>query len=227
MLDVHIPHGRLTGIREFLLHLFTISCGLIIAVQIESFVEWRHHQHLADEARQSMRHEIEQNLQYLQLAQHVLEQWRQDVEQDHELLKANQKDPSGRLAQGRMFRLYTRSTSLPDTAWRTAQAAGALAFMPYAEAERFSEIYQIQQSLIDSQTRPFDDVAAVMGRMAENGVDPDHIGAAQARLLDAPIEQLRLHLAETDGILLNCIEHDQAYLQNRQPQGDFTQNLKN
>ncbi len=44
MLDVHLPH-KLHGFWEFLLHLFTITVGLLIAVQIESFVEWRHHLH--------------------------------------------------------------------------------------------------------------------------------------------------------------------------------------
>jgi hypothetical protein len=41
MLDVHLPH-KLHGFGEFLLHLFTISVGLLIATQIESCVEWRH-----------------------------------------------------------------------------------------------------------------------------------------------------------------------------------------
>jgi len=55
MLDIHLPHKSIRGFSEFLIHLFTITVGLLIAVQIESFVEWRHHLHLAEEARVAMR----------------------------------------------------------------------------------------------------------------------------------------------------------------------------
>ncbi len=43
MLDVHAPHSKIEGIKEFLLHLFTISVGLLIAVGIEGCVERYHH----------------------------------------------------------------------------------------------------------------------------------------------------------------------------------------
>jgi hypothetical protein len=61
MLDVHLPHKSIRGFSEFLIHLFTITVGLLIATQIESCVEWRHHMHLAEEARVALRAEIEHN----------------------------------------------------------------------------------------------------------------------------------------------------------------------
>ena len=62
MLDVHAPHIKLHGFGEFLVHLLTITVGLLIATQIESCVEWRHHVHVAREAREALREEIELNL---------------------------------------------------------------------------------------------------------------------------------------------------------------------
>ena len=76
MFDIHLPHKSIHGLREFFLHLFTITVGLLIAVQIESLVEWRHHLHLAAEARAALRVEIESNLKDLKNVQPGLKTWR-------------------------------------------------------------------------------------------------------------------------------------------------------
>ena len=68
MLDVHAPHEKMHGFGDFLLHLLTITVGLLIAVGIEGCVEWRHHRHLAADARETMRAEIEHNAKTLDKA---------------------------------------------------------------------------------------------------------------------------------------------------------------
>jgi hypothetical protein len=40
MLDVHSPHEPIIGWKDFLLHLFTITIGLLIALSLEGTVEW-------------------------------------------------------------------------------------------------------------------------------------------------------------------------------------------
>jgi hypothetical protein len=66
MLGVHAPHKPLHGVGEILVHLLTITLGLLIATQIDSCMEWRSHVHLAAEARASLRVEIENNLKDMQ-----------------------------------------------------------------------------------------------------------------------------------------------------------------
>jgi hypothetical protein len=39
MLDVHAPHEPIRGWKDFLLHLFTIMVGLLIALGLEGLVE--------------------------------------------------------------------------------------------------------------------------------------------------------------------------------------------
>ena len=46
MLDVHPPHEKVHGFKDFLLHILTITIGLLIALSLEGCVEWRHHRHL-------------------------------------------------------------------------------------------------------------------------------------------------------------------------------------
>ena len=61
MLDVHPPHEPVHGIRDFLLHLLTITVGLLIALGVEGAVEWRHHVHLRNEADANIVSEIRDN----------------------------------------------------------------------------------------------------------------------------------------------------------------------
>ena len=39
MLDVHPPHEKMHGFKDFLLHLLTITIGLLIALGLEGCVE--------------------------------------------------------------------------------------------------------------------------------------------------------------------------------------------
>ena len=63
MLDVHAPHDRMEGWRDFLLHLLTITIGLLIALSLEGLVDWRHHRHLVHEAETNLHGEIVRNAQ--------------------------------------------------------------------------------------------------------------------------------------------------------------------
>jgi hypothetical protein len=49
-LDVHAPHEPIHGVKDFLLHLLTISVGLLIAVGIEGCVELHREHKLVREA---------------------------------------------------------------------------------------------------------------------------------------------------------------------------------
>jgi hypothetical protein len=61
VLDVHPPHEPIHTWREFLLHIATITIGLLIALGLEGLVEWQHHRHLVHEAERSLRAEIQSN----------------------------------------------------------------------------------------------------------------------------------------------------------------------
>jgi hypothetical protein len=56
---------------------------------------------------------------------------------------------------------------LEDTAWKTAQATGALAFMPYAEAERYSDIYGAEEALLREQDQIAEGETQLIGAVQE------------------------------------------------------------
>lgn len=233
MLDVHLPHKGIRGFSEFLIHLFTITVGLLIAVQIESFVEWRHHLHLAEEARQSLRTEIVKNLKDLKDAQPGLKVWREQINNDLAVLKRIQNNPNDAKAQKSSLSINFSSISLSDTAWRTAQSTGALAYMPYEEAEQYSNIYQAQSALMALEAKPLEDTSEILGMIARynwHNVDkkialPKKITAEQAGAVAEKLTHAQMHLLIGDLLLQGCIENSQAYLENRKPRSNFTESL--
>jgi hypothetical protein len=226
MLDVHLPHGKLRSYSDFLIHLFTITVGLLIAVEIESCVEWRHHLHLAAEARVELRTEIEHNLAALKKAQPGVKAWQAQIDADLAAMQRIQENPDDPEAQQAKLKVSASSMTMSDTAWRTAQLTGALAYMPYEEAERYSSIYQAQSALLAMEDKPAGDVAAISGLIAKFHLSQSSkVTKEQASALAELLGQMRWHLAVGDGMLLESIEQDQAFLQNRKAREDFEENL--
>lgn len=226
MLDVHLPHKPLHGVWEFLLHLFTITVGLLIATQIESCAEWRHHVHLAEAARASLRVEIENNLKELKAAQPELKKWRETVDDDLTTMGRIQDHPDDPDAQKASLSVSFSSITLDETAWKTAQTTGALSYMPYEEAQRYASIYQAQESLLGLEGKPLDDVAAIHGLLArfhwkQNG----KIGREQADEMAGKMGEMRLHLATEEVLLQASLEACSAFLENRPARHDFQESL--
>jgi hypothetical protein len=229
MLDVHLPHKSIRGFSEFLIHLFTITVGLLIAVQIESCVEWRHHLHLAEEARVALRAEIASNLKDLKDLQPGLKAWREQVDADLAAMKRIQDHPNDPAAQHASLTVNSSGITLDDTAWRTAQSTGALAYMPYEEAKRYATIYQAQSTLQAMEDKPLEDVAAILGLIAKFNFHSSHsskITGAQASELAEKFGQMRMHLATGDTLLEMDIEQGEAFLQNRKPRDNFSETLR-
>jgi hypothetical protein len=228
MLEVHLPHKGIRGFSEFLLHLFTITVGLLIAVQIESCVEWRHHLHLAEEARVALRAEIQHNLGELKAAQPGLKAWREQIDADFEVVRKIQEHPNDLKAQHSALSVNFSFLTLRDTAWRTAQSTGALAYMPYEEAEQYSSIYQTQAALLGLQSKPTEDAVGIIGLTARynfHSSPSSRLTVEQAGALAERFNQMRTHLMDGNLVLRESIELNQAFLENRKPSGEFTEQL--
>src|SRR6202044_3403878 len=62
MLDVHPPHHAASTWRDFLIHIATITVGLLIAVGLEQTVESLHHRHQRLELEDQLHSEARRNL---------------------------------------------------------------------------------------------------------------------------------------------------------------------
>lgn len=62
MLEVHAPHRSIHTWKDFVIHIATITIGLLIAVGLEQFVEVLHHRHQREQLEDQMRGVFETNL---------------------------------------------------------------------------------------------------------------------------------------------------------------------
>jgi len=147
MLDVHAPEHGINGTRDFFLHLFTITVGLLIALGLEAGVEALHHRHQRQEAEATIRQELNENRQTLLKMQQNTSTEAANLKKALtflEDLRAGKKDdPSG-------IKLGFNVQPLPDAAWRTATTTGAVSYMSYDEAQGFALAYHEQQLYEDT-----------------------------------------------------------------------------
>lgn len=227
MLDVHLPHKRFHGFWDFLIHLFTITVGLFIAVQIESCVEWRHHVHLAEEARTSLRAEITSNLNSFRGIKASVEKHRKELDEDILELQAFMAHPNDPKAQPHNLIVSFAGVSLDETAWRTAQSTGALNYMPYDEAQRYVNIYQALDQYQKASDRPMEDLGVIGGILADempNSKTPFTI--EESVPLTRKLGEMRWHLGLLSAVVDANIELDSAFLENRTPKNNFNVDMK-
>jgi len=157
MLDVHAPHDRMHGWKDFLLHLLTITIGLLIALGLEGCVEWQHHRHMVHEAEDAMSGEIAQNRKTLELLKQPIADQQKELDQDLATLAQMRSNPK---ADGKSLGFGFQTHSFDSVAWRTAQTSGVFAYMPYSDASKFADIYGAQEGLVKAEEQVVDEVVS-------------------------------------------------------------------
>jgi hypothetical protein len=135
-----------------------------------------------------------------------------------------QEHPENMKNQHATMAISFSAVTLSDTAWRTAQSTGALAYMPYEEAERYTEIYKAQDALIAMEDKPAEDVAAINGLIAKynfHSSRSSRITREQASAVAEKLGAMQMHLSLGKGVLEEDIEQSQAFLENREPRPTF------
>jgi hypothetical protein len=128
VLEVHPPNEPVHSWRDFLIHLTTITIGLLIALSLEGAVEFWHHRSLVHEAEASMQIEINANARELQNALDDVRKEQDFLKRDIEVMKkviANPKVPNNE-----EMRVDFRIRRFADVSWKTAESTGALSYMP-------------------------------------------------------------------------------------------------
>ena len=170
MLDVHAPEHGISGVRDFFMHLLTITVGLFIALSLENAAEAIHHRHQRQEAETLIRQEIQDNLAKLREGGPVVFTERAQMMNVVQIL--------GALTQGQHLTLQEgdfqfQEAPIQDAAWRTAASTGALSYMDYAEVERFSDAYKEQallQTMEEAALEDYLQAGAILSHQGKNGV---------------------------------------------------------
>jgi hypothetical protein len=191
MLDVHAPHERMQGYKDFFLHLFTITVGLLIALSLEGCVEWQHHRHMVRDADAGLHREILENIKVVGPLRQQIKDEQKKLSEDLDVLAVLRANPNAkRQNMGFSFRL----SGFDEVGWKTAQKTGAVEYMPYEDARTYSDIYDTQDEVYEVQQQVVGDVmhAAALVVAQPDKVNPsleqineltDRIGQVEMRLI--------------------------------------------
>ena len=226
MLDVHPPHTAIGNAGEFFLHLFTITIGLLIAVGIEAAVERHQHRELARDARKTMTEEISKNAGTTTEAIADIAGEQKKMTENLAAVRKVQLNPNDPKANDLNLDFSYNTTGLEDTGWKTAQATGALAFMPYEESKKYSGIYGVAEAFLKKEDQLFDDEARFLGT-----IEKFHVGQGKLSkdAADALAEQFGIcqgHLLALKIAAVVLQEQQNAFLEGREPKNHMAERLK-
>ncbi len=147
MLDIHPPHHAANTWRDFLIHIATIVIGLLIAIGLEQTVEYAHRRHILHQAETDLRAETRDNRELLAKDEAQLQAARRQFSANLQTLialRAHSDTPNS-------LSFNWHWSDMQSSAWATARDTGALALMPYEDAQGFSMIYG-QQDIVNRQS---------------------------------------------------------------------------
>jgi hypothetical protein len=150
MLDVHPPHAPTHTWRDFLTHIATIVCGLLIAVGLEQSVEAIHHAHQRRELREALHRDTEinttwakENVDHLDLLRH----WA--IDRLGELERAG---PTGIL---KMHRMPQNIIWVPNTGvWLSAKQNGEVSLLTASEQNWYEDTYRVENNTFVAPAGP-------------------------------------------------------------------------
>jgi hypothetical protein len=225
-LDVHAPHEPIHGVKDFLLHLLTITVGLLIAVGIEGCVELHREHKLVKEARSTLRDEIQNNSNSMNDAVTTLDKENVVLGNNIDALTKVMRNPKDKDAQNANISANFSMISLKDTAWKTAQETGALTYMPYAQAQRYSEVYNMQQDFLSQQDKILDDESQFVGVMRKTDFGHGDLTKEQASEALERFGVWQAHLSYLVLMAKVTAADDKAFLEGKEGPHEMHENLQ-
>lgn len=196
MLDVHPPHEKMHGIRDFFLHLFTITVGLLIALALEGCAERWHHRELRKEADANLRQEIRDNAKEIESAHVANASEQANLKKVLEFLKARKEDRDYDIHE---IRLDFAIGDLKNASWKTASATGALSYMEYDHVQGYAALYQLQDKYSALQDETINEFLQLQSYVIY-GFDPKMVTPADAGSAEPDARRALAHLVAMDQI---------------------------
>ena len=113
------------------------------------------------EAEASLRTEIKGNAAELQAVMEDVRKEQEVLKQDVTVLNRIIANP--RTPNRESMEIKYRIRSFNDVSWRTAQATGAFTYMPYSEAQEYSDIYDLQSGIDAAERQGVRDTVIAVG----------------------------------------------------------------
>jgi hypothetical protein len=203
MIEVHPPHKAIHSVKDFLLHMLAITLGLMIALGMQSGVEWRQHRDLAKIARRNIAIEMHENQSELGRSEGAIRREQAELQAVLDYLKRLRKDPHAREPD---VDLNINVTNLNRSSWDTASATGALNYMDYSHVQMYEDTYALQDDVDKMQIRRLD--AWLQLGAALSAPDPTTVSLIQ---IDRADQEVRVSQAYANAALSLIHSLDESY----------------
>jgi hypothetical protein len=240
--EPHVPHESVQTWRGFLIHIATVTIGLLIAIALEQCVEAVHHLHQRHQLQHDLREEAARNGTILKMdAELGLQaEWFRGV------LTAIKTAPAGDAvplelpqspcipgtigANGTSGTVQTRYQMPSDTVWTTARDAGLIIRLPVNEARMYARLahnYALQATARDRFAYACERIDSLHTRFAAppsdkhrevwtlNRMQANELAAAAAEAdtsLSALMWRTRWNLKFEEGIARGATSYDELLM---------------
>jgi len=184
-MDIHPPEHPIRSVRDFLLQMFTVTCGIVIALGLDSLVLQRREAALVRETRADFSAEIADNLAKLRSVRVQDDNAQAWLQTAIDWTDARLKHKTAKAPSDTIDRTFP---AVRNAAWETALATQAIRLLTYPEAKSLATAYNHQQRLNEIVARALDQWLNLSG-YASNA---DNLSDDQWRVAE---QQLRVALA--------------------------------
>jgi hypothetical protein len=134
--------------RWFVFELLTITAGILIALSIDGVLELRREWALVREAHAAIAFEIAENLRDLEGTLPALDVHERGLKEGLRIVEGLIRNET---VTNTKFQAPLSTPSLNRASWQTADRTGALGYMEYADVKTYSELYELQDLVVESQ----------------------------------------------------------------------------
>ncbi len=189
-MDVQPPQQPIHSVKDFLLHLLTITVGLLIALALEAAVQHLHHRHLVRDAQYNLQQEIAANRKQYAINAGWVQDNRDQLNRDIQQLRAIR---SGKQTGAANLAWEWQWNSFKGIAWRTAHDSGAVSYMDPERISSYSYVY-LQQDYINATALQIVGEETKVGAALEAANDPSNLSPTEIQTLLQKTAEINLSL---------------------------------
>jgi hypothetical protein len=191
-----VPRPSARTAREFAFQIVTIIAGILIALALDGILERSRDRSTVRDTRAAIQSELRDNLRDLRETLPSMEDHRKQLEAIVQL----SEDLLAKRPSNATPNLGVSTPSLNRASWQSADRTGALALMDFDDVREYSEVYELQSLVVESQNRIMERISgigALMYGLSREGTPQEReqqdLVALRTRALDG-LGAVGLHL---------------------------------
>ena len=181
------PPAKKYTFVDYLFQFVTITAGVLIALLINGLVQWNDNRSLVAQARETIAQEIAQNKNDMDK---TLPGISDDMRRFENAIKFANDMLTARKTSVTELKLHLNFADVSSAGWRTAERTGALSHMPYADVQRYSLLYDLQD-LYTEQQRVMLVQLAEASAFLSGDFDPDNPNPRDLEMFRERVTRLR------------------------------------